>query len=89
MKKLLVILVAISMILSAGFGSVVADSGHPPYACGKIVKVVHSPYGYDVVYKTTGCGKCVMVKMVDGKKIEWRYCSEDSRSWKEIPKKDQ
>ena len=89
MRKLLIVLVMASMILFAGFVTISADGGHPPYACGKIDKVVHSPYGYDIVYKTTNCGNCVMVKMVDGRKVEWKFCFEDSKSWKEIPKRDQ
>jgi hypothetical protein len=31
----------------------------------------------------------VMVKMTDGRMLEWKYCEEDSRSWKDIPKRDQ
>jgi hypothetical protein len=89
MKRFLVLLAVISLILTAGFGTALADGKHPPYACGKINKVVHSPYGYDIMFKTTGCGKCVMIKMVDGRKVEWKYCGEDSRSWKDIPKRDQ
>jgi hypothetical protein len=89
MKKLLVILAAVSLILTAGSGLVLANGEHPPYACGMIDKVVHSPYGYDIVFKTTGCGKCVMIKMIDGRKMEWKYCQEDHTNWRDIPKKDQ
>lgn len=89
MRKLLVVLAVVSLILSAGPGLALADGAHPPYACGMVNKIVHSPYGYDVMYKTTGCGKCIMVKMIDGRKVEWRYCFESSRDWKDIPKKDQ
>jgi hypothetical protein len=87
MKKILVILAVVSLILSAATGMVFADD--KPWQCGEVYKAVHSPYGYDVVFRSTHCGKCVMVKMKDGRMIEWKYCSEDSRSWRDIPTENQ
>lgn len=86
MKKFLVVLAVVSLILSAASGVALADD---PWKCGKIDKMVQSPYGYDVLYRSTFCGKCVMVKMVDGRMMEWKYCNEDQNSWKPIPKRDQ
>lgn len=87
MKRLLVFLAVVSLILTAAFGVALADD---PWKCGVVDKVVESPSGdYDVVYRSTTCGKCVMVKMKDGRMLEWKYCGEDNRSWKDVPKRDQ
>lgn len=86
MKRFLVVLAVVSLILSAGSGIALADN---MWECGVVDKIVHSPYGYDVMFRTSDCGKCVMVKMVDGRKTEWKFCGEDSKSWRDIPKRDQ
>ena len=87
MKRFLVVLAVVSLILSAASGVALADD---PWKCGVVDKVVASPSGdYDVVFRSTNCGNCVMVKMKDGRMLEWKYCEEDSRSWKAIPKRDQ
>ena len=88
MKRLLVVLAVVSLILSAASGVALADD--TPWKCGVVDKVVASPSGdYNVVFRSTQCGNCVMVKMKDGRMLEWKYCEEDSRSWKAIPKRDQ
>jgi hypothetical protein len=87
MKRFLIVLAVVSLILSAASGVALADD---PWKCGVVDKVVASPSGdYDVVFRSTNCGSCVMVKMTDGRMLEWKYCEEDSRSWKDIPKRDQ
>ena len=87
MKRLLVVLAVVSLILTAASGMALADD---PWKCGVVDKVVASHSGdYDVVFRSTNCGNCVMVKMKDGRMLEWKYCEEDSKSWKDIQKRDQ
>ena len=86
MKRFLIVLAVVSLILSAASGAALASD---MWKCGVVDKVVSSPYGYDVVFRTTDCGKCVMVKMKDGRMLEWKFCEDDSKSWKDIPKRNQ
>jgi hypothetical protein len=90
MKKLIIFLAVLSVILFTVFGTHTPASSQSNLDRYMIVeKMVHSPYGYDVLYLHTLTGKCYMVRMENGRYIEWKRCGEDGHSWTPIPKENQ